>query len=77
MKLTTPGGNNIPNPDGFKPLRAECEVGLETAPSPPHPGGCEGSCALDRHLNAPLEAACQAQVLQTEKMRKSEWIHGV
>lgn len=47
---------------------SECEVGLETAPSPLHPGGCEGSCALDRRLNAALGAAGQAQVLKQAKM---------
>lgn len=64
----TPGGKNLPNPGGFKPPKAECEVGLETAPSPLHPGACEGSRAPDRHLNAPLEAACRTRDLKTEPM---------
>lgn len=49
-------------------LGAEHEIGLEAAPFPPHPGGCAGSRALGRCLNAPLEAAGQAQGLQKEKM---------
>lgn len=31
--------------------------------SPLYPGGCEDLCAPDMHLNAPLEAAGQMQVL--------------
>lgn len=43
-------------------------MGLGAAPFPPHPGGCEGSRAPGRCLNAPLEAAGQARGLQKEKM---------
>ena len=43
-----------------KPPRAECELGLEIAPSLLHPGGCGDLCAPDRHLNPQLEAAGQA-----------------
>lgn len=64
-------GRNIPNPGDFKPLQAECEVGLEKAPFPLHPDGCEDSCAPDRHLNAPLEAAGQTPVLKAEQMHIS------
>ena len=44
---------------------------LEPAPSPLHPGAHGGPCALDRHLNAPLEAAGQVQVLREEKVNVS------
>lgn len=62
--------NSILNHGGFKAL--EREVGSETAPSPPHPAGCEGSCAPDRHLNAPPGAAGQARDLKTESTQISE-----
>lgn len=60
-------GKNIPNPRGFKPLRAVC-VDMETAPSPLHPCGCEDLCVPDRHWTAPLEAAGQPQVLKIKSM---------
>lgn len=76
MKLTTPGIKTAQNPGGFKPIRAhsESELGLgeKTAPSLLYPGGCEGSHALDRQLNAPLEAAGQSQALQKKKRCRLE-----
>lgn len=56
----------------FKSFRTlNVKLVLEPAPSPLHPGARGGPCALDRHLNALLEAAGQVQVLREEKMHIS------
>lgn len=63
----TPEVKKNKHPKRFQTVQgSEREIELGTAPFPLHPGGCEGLCALGRCLNAPLEAAGQAQVLKKE-----------